>query len=628
MLSQDLTPKAGSQGIQWNATKRKLNEEPPQNETPTKTTAIEMSLVTTDSLMEISDIPSHMDSPIVKLPIRPNLENRKRVSLSEFKHVIEKAKTQNNLPTEEISITFDASIPSILNSPDTNLPLRLENKSKKRVSTAAFRHAIEQNKVLIIKTTKKPLAPKGMDSPQSLSLSDSNIPSSFITPDLPYQANFLSKTNTSSSAFKYAIEQGLIDNPIKYDSTEQTTDSVSSSNPSLSTSQEVNLSMQSKQLTNDCVSSLEPSPNLDVPQLIPNLSESQACSASIEHIDEKSRIPETQFEEDKSNTPSNSIDSKSLELASPSSTPQQSIFSQSQACSSSIKPIDEESRVLEIQPLRDELAFPDLNLTVKHISELEFSRMMNSSIPSSLHSPSVVKILERPCPKSKKRVSTTAFKEALEKRKILDAQVKETTTNHLQIEAGKPKASLPDQLSEVLPDYPKIDNEYSYSELPESEINRRETALPEDFFPVASSTQVYDLKTLNVEEINPVPSSPPKMSSIVSQRVNLSPSDVPSGIQSAAQTPLRRSYSLGSSRKRVSMTEFLPGLSKSKISNKDQLGSSESSKEESNKYATFTVSSPRSSSPSQNISAVLNDRTTAVSSVRPDVEIVPTTGNS
>ena len=61
MLSQDLTPKAGSQGIQWNATKRKLNEEPPQNETPTKTTAIEMSLVTTNSLMEISDVPSHMD---------------------------------------------------------------------------------------------------------------------------------------------------------------------------------------------------------------------------------------------------------------------------------------------------------------------------------------------------------------------------------------------------------------------------------------------------------------------------------------------------------------------------------------------------------------------------------------
>ena len=569
LLSQDFTPKSGTQGSQLSTTKRKLNEEPPENEELKEKIASLADVVETDTLLGISDIPSEMDSPIINLPKRPNLENRRRVSISAFKDVIEKNKTQNNEPISDQLSLSDASIPSLPMSPVTKIPVKSKNDPKKRVSTTAYRHAIQQNKNLLDD------AKEHGSGTNTTNLSQEEPPS---------LTNSMIKDNVSIVAFKDEIKQGenLKAYPVE-DTVEQGSNPISSSNPSSSKIQEINLQDQPEKSKNASISSLGCSPDLNVPQKPENRLKSRVSSFPSEITDEKI----TQSEE---------VNPGSME------------------------PIDEKSRILETQPVEGEETVQ--NLSVEHVSGLEFSSLMDLSVPSSLHSPSAANFYQRPGPESKKRVSITAFKEALEKRKQSVATAERTIRNHPDIETSVPTISQRNPSFPMFADPLEIDNKYN--ELPESEINRRETALPEDFFPVASSTQMADAKILDGGEMNPEPPSPPKMLSEVSLPLDLSVSNVPVGMLSLNKSSdVHRFYSRRSDRKRVSMTEFLTALSKRNIPDKDLPDSPE---KQTNASASLTVSKSASSNPST--STVSSNKTTLPGSVLADVEIVPTTGNN
>jgi len=563
----------------------------------------------TDSMLEVSDIPSHMDSPIINLPKRPNLDNRKRVSSSAFKHIIEKNKIHEQVPAPELSNLSDTSIMSSLCSPNINLPIQPGSKLKKRVSIAAFRNAIEHNKNLRDKTTGNAPNIENEDSFQEESSGqvDSSLSSLNIQETSPLQqANLQSKEEASTSASKHVIEE--FESP-EANSIEEVVEQSSSSVTSIIYSTikstemvSLNQPIQSKIAS---ISPLENSLNMDISQKL--RSRSRVLSPSFEYDDQQ----KTLIGKNDSDSLSVSNDPTNLDLLGADPLRLSTSQVKGQASSTPSIPIDEKSRVLETQPSNHEPASPNQNL----------SSFMDSSVPSSLHSPSMVNFIQRPCPKSKKRVSVTAFKEVLAKRQRAGAAAKEIIQNFLHSETKTSTTSLQNQPSTTLTDSQEMDNECSPSELPESEIGRPKTALPEDFFPVASSTQMVDPRILSEQEMTPIRSSFSKTSLEVSESVNLSVSDAVFDMQNVDQNlAVHRPFSQGTLKKRVSMTEFLTALSKRHILNKDP---SDSPEKEENANVTFTVSEKLSF-----IQNTSTDGITALTRSAPiDLDIIPTTGN-
>ena len=729
-----MTPATETRNVRGYMKRKLLDEDKAKDDALAKKVALGTDSIEMDSVLGISDIPSQLDSPVINLPKRPNLENRRRVSMAAFKNAIEKNRAHQNIPitdhdASEISGLSDASIPLKLNSPDVNLPRRQEMNSKKRVSTAAFKHAIEKSKTLNTESAGKDGSTKKPDdfSAESSGLMDSSIPSLLNTPELnlPQRSDLLSKKRVSTASFKDAITKSknlssktITDAPAlnAAHSAVELSKLESETSASLKSTDEKSRILETQPeksdsdlpaLTDTVDSTLLKISQISAVQLSGTLSKSRASSAPSSQGDEKSRILETQPEKVDSRIPTltDSVDSIPLDISNTDTDKPTAALPKSRGSSVSIKHAVERSEVLETQSEKKEDSTwitkepNEKSEVVKRLSikdaipGLELSSSIDSSIPSTLDSPNV-NILQRPGAKSKKRVSTTAFKEALQRRKQLEAPApkkevnastvlytssinaaidefrttkkseltepvslselvtyKDVSTSHQnkteisgklsELITEKPESmnilqysensernlisirnisdieptestpnrlsSLQNQSSPMLSGSLIMDSKYADHELPESE-NAPEVALPEDFYPVASSTQMAD-KMLSEEVIE------------VNQSVNLSVSDIPSDMDSTEKGPALRLPSQGS-KKRVSMTEFLTALSKRKVPTNP---SSDSPEKESNVDGTYTLASQKSSS-SQSTSPLSTNKTAPVSSNPSGIENVTVPG--
>ena len=163
----------------------------------------------------IEEIPSQLESPAV--PIRPKPRQKRRVSNSVFKQVIEKTtKPKSQVSVKELSTADssigDTSIPSTLDSPEVK-PRRPMPKSK-RVSGAAFKKIIEET-AQTIKTNETIQASQEFSQasqvPQSqtadLSVGDVSIPSTLDSPEVKPRRPMPKSKRVSGSAFKKIIEE-------------------------------------------------------------------------------------------------------------------------------------------------------------------------------------------------------------------------------------------------------------------------------------------------------------------------------------------------------------------------------------------------------------------------------------
>ena len=757
-----MTPATDSRNTRSFMKRKLIDGDKAEEEMSTKKVALESASIEIDSVLGISDIPSQMDSPVVNLPKRVNLEKQRRVSTLAFKNAIEKNRAHQNAPKSDDTVSeasglSDASIPLSLNSPDVNLLRRQEISSKKRISTAAFKHAIEKNKNPTTETTGKDVLIAEPDSlAESSGLMDSTIPSSLNSPELnfPQRSDLLSKKRVSTAAFKDAIKKNkdlssqiTNDTPAlntKNPAVEESTSVLSSLNdqqslPTLNTREDLHLPsigsspqksprrksvMKSKSGTSSSFQIGEKSRVLetqpeksasDMPAVTDKLAVSNPNAVELSASLSKSRasttsprksVLEIQSEKGGSRLPglTNSVDSTPLDTSDTNAVQLSGISSQSQGSTVSSKQADERNVILETQfSAKEDSTAPSKkvdeenkgleSLSIKDTSGLELSSLMNSSIPSSLDSPGV-NILQRPDPKPKKRVSTTAFKEALEKRKQLETPVTEkekislvvsgkesnisaaeelrsasssepaepgllpeivtskslstsqqnksaasvklpalvpeepgsiydlkssensnrkhiSIQNVSQVELAEPTPNLSappqEQSSPMLSGSLPIDNKHSDRGLPDSE-NTREVALPEDFFPVASSTQMAD-KNFSEEGIE------------MNQSVDLSVSDIPSDMSNVEKGPTLRLASQRS-KKRVSMTEFLSALGKRKAPGNP---SSDSPEKEPIADETYAVASLKSSS-NQNTSGSTTNKTAPASTIPTRTENITAQG--
>lgn len=732
-----MTPASDTRNLR-SLMKRKLIDEEKMEDTLVKKAAVEADTVEIDSVLGISDIPSHMDSPVINLPKRPNLENRKRVSTAAFKNAIEKDKAHKNTAisdelTSEVSGLSDASIPLSLNSPEVNLPRRQAINKKKRVSTVAFKHAIEKSNSLITKTIgEDDLTTQPNDSSAELSeLIDSTIPSSLNSPELnlPHQSDLTSKKRVSSTAFKAAIEKNknldskTIDeisavhtenSPIatsslspKIEQTQPTSTikDVSGSSTKISSPRKKHQGSANMSQNEDSATSEQ----TDETRIIPETQSGKRDSVPFKQ-DHNDEILENQLEKDVSGSSisNNLADSTPLGVSNVDAIQLPTALSTNLSYPTPSNQTDDSNQFLDVQPEKkrgsadasketNQETKVQESLNIKDTPRLELSSLMDSSIPSSLDSPDV-NILQRPKSKSKKRVSTTAFKEVLKRRNQLKAPLTNIETTSTFVEATGPllgpvasvveelrsgegsepvepllipemsaskditssrnnksaisaklssltleksdgismskysesserkmvsipnlsyievtkstpdkSTPLPNQSSPMLSGSLSIDNKRSDHDSPESE-NAPEVALPEDFFPVASSTQMAD-KILSEGE------------GIESNRsVNLSVSDIPSDMDSVENRPALRLHSQGS-KKRVSMTDFLTALGKRKAPTNSF---NDSPEKELNADETYTITNHKSFS-NQSTSAS-NNKTAPPTTIPTRIENVTLSG--
>ena len=214
-----MTPVTGSQPVQSQRSvmKRKLiDQDKAEDVMLIKKVALEMDLVELDSVMDM-DIPSHLESPIVNLPKRSKPQNRRRISTAAFKQAIEQSKALKNVSAsadnEDLSGLSDASIPLTLNSPDLNLPSQIDTRSRNKSQLKSKRVSNAAYKEAI----ESNKAQKNVTVNTELSgLSDDSIPSSLNSPDLnlPRQARSKMtpltrklKKRLSTAAFKEVLQK-------------------------------------------------------------------------------------------------------------------------------------------------------------------------------------------------------------------------------------------------------------------------------------------------------------------------------------------------------------------------------------------------------------------------------------